>query len=473
VRSLHWKLTLSYTVITVATLVTLLLMGVVATFEVVASRLPDLLLQSLGQRAPQAAPYLAADPADAAGASAWLRRLSSTLAEDQLLQTPHVAFDVSSTGGVNALLDRHGNVIASSGGSLPPAALPVVRAALAGDARSWRLTVRLSDGSIAGAWPVRDQNRTIVGVLASEVRGIDQPTLLGESVLLTTVLAVPVAPLAAIVGTLFGLLVARGFTRRYRRVAEAVRHWSQGDLATRVPDRSRDELAEVTGQLNRMAARLHDLLEAQRQLAVYEERQRMARDLHDSVKQQVFAISTLVSSSRDLLPAGADRASACLADLDSLIVDLQREIGALVQALRPPALDGQRLDEALGQLAGRWSARTGVATDLLLDPVAGCPPVVDEALFRIGQEALANVARHSGARHVRITLSGLSDAVTLVVTDDGVGLPGEAETSGLGLRSMQERMRAVGGTLVIEGSEDAGTTVTARWSGGGNGEWRR
>lgn len=473
-RSLQWKLTLSYTVITVATLVTLLLVGVVATDEVVGARLPDILLEGLGQRAPQAAVYLTAEPPDSAGAGAWLNRMGSTVAEAQVSRTPRVAFDVTSTGGVTAVVDRRGAVIASTGGALPAVSAPIVRAALAGEVRASRLTVRLHDGSIAGAWPVRDRDGAVIGALASDVRGIDQPMLLIESILLTAALAIPVVPLAALVGTVFGFLVARGFTGRYRRVAEVVERWSRGDLTPRLRDRSRDELAVMIGHLNRMAAQLRDLLEAQRHLAVYEERQRIARDLHDSVKQQVFAISTLVSSSRDLLPGDAEAAAACLADLDTLIGDLQREIAALVQAARPPALNGQRLDEALRQLAGRWSAQTGIPATLSLDPVVGCPPSVDEALFRVGQEALANVARHSGARRVHLTLTGPAGAVMLTVADDGVGLMPAAGTSGLGLRSMRERMRAVGGTLGIEGRERAGTVVMARWDrpAGGNGEWR-
>jgi signal transduction histidine kinase len=458
-RSLQLKLTLSYTLITIATLMTLVLSGVIVAGEVVTARLPDLLVQTLGQRAAEALPYLATTPPDADGASEWLRRNGDTVLDAEVTRAPHLAFSLSSPGGLFAVVDRRGMVVASRGGRLPDAARPAVRGAVAGRPG----TVYLADGSLAGAAPVRDQKGLVVGALVTVVRGIDQPGLLAQALLFTAVLALPLAPLAAIVGTIFGFVVARGFTRRYRRVSLAVARWTEGDLAVTAAEGSRDELGHLIGRLNRMAAQIRDLLDTRQRLGVIEERQRLARDLHDSLKQQVFAISMLLNSSRELLPADPNAASARLAEVDSLVADVQRELGALLQALRPLELDGRPLGAALQRLAERWSAQTGIAAAVRVDGEPGCPPKVEEALFRVAQEALSNVARHSSAGAVELRLVGDREGVMLTVADDGVGLDREAGGAGLGLRSMQERMQAAGGTLRAGGVEGRGATITACW----------
>jgi signal transduction histidine kinase len=135
----------------------------------------------------------------------------------------------------------------------------------------------------------------------------------------------------------------------------------------------------------------------------------------------------------------------------------------VVWALRPRPLAGQPLPRALGELAGRLAEETGLQAETLVTGTARpLPAQVEEALLRVGQEALANVRKHAAASRVTVTLSYLDDAVTLDVQDDGVGFePAAAATAagGLGLGAMRERVEGLGGRLVIESAPGEGTTI--------------
>ena len=120
--------------------------------------------------------------------------------------------------------------------------------------------------------------------------------ILGISLLLFTIIA-------ALIGTLYGFLAARQPVERLNRLAEASKAWSQGDFTSIVDDSASDELAQLTHRLNNMAQQLDLLLETRREFAVLEERNRLARDLHDSVKQQAFAAAAQISGVRRLCSA--------------------------------------------------------------------------------------------------------------------------------------------------------------------------
>ncbi|HEY7832678.1 MAG TPA: sensor histidine kinase [Ktedonobacterales bacterium] len=267
--------------------------------------------------------------------------------------------------------------------------------------------------------------------------------------------------LAALVGTLTGLAVSFNLRRRLRRITLAADAWSRGDFEAVARDRSGDELGRLARDLNRMAEQVRTLLASRAELAVVEERNRLARELHDTVKQQVFAGALLVRAARTVLPRDPATAQRHLTEAENLATQTQQELIALIRALHPAAIADKGLAAVLRDYTGDWARQTGIAVDLRLQGERATPLAIEEALYRVAQEALANVARHSGARAVVLRLAWDDAALRLSVRDDGAGFdPSRAAGRGLGLASMRERVEALSGSLTLASGPD-GTTVEA------------
>ncbi|HEV2461492.1 MAG TPA: sensor histidine kinase [Ktedonobacterales bacterium] len=253
-----------------------------------------------------------------------------------------------------------------------------------------------------------------------------------------------------LIGVLTGALLSRNLTRRLHTIAEAADAWSQGDFRAAARDPSGDELGRLARDLNRMAEQVRTLLATREELAVVEERNRLARELHDTVKQHVFANALLVRAARKQLDRDPETAKRHLCEAEELAEQTQQELIALIQALRPAALADKGLVAMLGDYAREWSERSGIAVDLRVQGERATPLDVEEALYRVVQEALANIARHSGAAHAEIGLAWDDERLRLTVSDDGRGFDvADAEGKGLGLASMRERVQALGGALSL------------------------
>ncbi|GAY09374.1 two-component system sensor kinase [Pseudonocardia sp. N23] len=225
------------------------------------------------------------------------------------------------------------------------------------------------------------------------------------------------------------------------------------------------ELEETNAQLESALgenAALHSQLVAQaRQAGVQDERTRMAREIHDTIAQGLTGIVTQLEAADAAGTEDAMRDRLRIAR--GLARESLTEARRSVDALRPEPLEQAQLPEALADLVGRWSGTTGVrvrqettgATRPLL-------PDVEVAVFRVAQEALANVAKHADATTVGITLSYMDDVVVLDVRDDGRGfdLPDRAG-GGFGLTAMEQRVHRVSGTLTVESAPGEGTALSA------------
>jgi signal transduction histidine kinase len=217
--------------------------------------------------------------------------------------------------------------------------------------------------------------------------------------------------------------------------------------------------------LEELAAARAELADTARRAGVLEERQRLARELHDTVAQGLTSVVTHLEAAEQ---AVADRPDLARTHLDTARRAARDGLGELrrsVRALRPDLLDGAPLPDALRALADRWSADHGVPARIRTtgEPVP-LPPDTEVALLRTAQEALANTARHARAHRVVVSLSYLGDSVTLDVDDDGVGFagtPAPRPDGGFGLVGMRERIAAVGGRLDVESAPGEGTTVAA------------
>ena len=203
--------------------------------------------------------------------------------------------------------------------------------------------------------------------------------------------------------------------------------------------------------------------ERAQQLAAMEERQHLARELHDSVSQALYGISlgahtALVVRDRD--PAKLTEAlDYILAQADAGLTEMR----ALIFELRPESLETEGLVVALTRQATALQARHGISVEIKSSVEPDLPFEAKEALYRIAQEALHNAARHARANKVDLRLNYTAQEIVLEVADDGVGFdPTGLFVGHLGLRSMRERAMRQGGTLDIESAPGLGTRVRAR-----------
>lgn len=241
---------------------------------------------------------------------------------------------------------------------------------------------------------------------------------------------------------------------------------------------------------------------ATQEKAVHEERQRISRELHDSVSQALYGIALGARTAREMLERDIDSAEpvertepvsrvemagrtdpaavhetvaevvdlAELAELAEPIEYIRRladaaiaETRTLLCRLRPESLETEGLVAALTQHVEALRARYGIATEAKLDAEPETTPEAKHALYRIAQESLHNVAKHSQARNVRLHLLSEPGAITLTVADDGVGFDCKGSFPGhLGLLSMRERAREVGGTLNVDSRPGQGSRIRAR-----------
>jgi PAS domain S-box-containing protein len=196
--------------------------------------------------------------------------------------------------------------------------------------------------------------------------------------------------------------------------------------------------------------------------AVLEERQRLARDLHDSVTQSLYSLTLLAEAGRRLIDLDVPQAARYLSDMGEIAQQSLKEMRLLVYQLRPLALEREGLIGALQARLDSVEKRAGVEARFLIEGSLGSlPPVLEEGLFRIAQEALNNALKHAAARSVVVRLRGDDECVTLEVADDGRGsaLLATDVQGGLGLTSMRERVAQLNGTLAIESAPGRGTRV--------------
>jgi PAS domain S-box-containing protein len=200
---------------------------------------------------------------------------------------------------------------------------------------------------------------------------------------------------------------------------------------------------------------------AQSQVAV-EERQRLARELHDSVSQALFGIALGARTARDQLEPDPEAARAPLDYVLQLAEAGMAEMRALIFELRPESLEQEGIVGALAKQAAALRARHGIRVDEVFDAEPTAPFAVKEALFRIVQEALNNTAKHARASHVELRLTSTDEALIAEIRDNGAGFDAGAQFPGhLGLQSMRERASRLGGTVEIISSSGQGTIVRA------------
>jgi signal transduction histidine kinase len=205
------------------------------------------------------------------------------------------------------------------------------------------------------------------------------------------------------------------------------------------------------------------LFEESRELHVVEERNRLARDLHDSVNQTLFSLNLTAEAAADLVGRDPDRAKAEMRKVAALAQSALQEMRSLVFQLRPAALETDGIVSTLRKHVD--VARRAYGTDVTFDVIGASRlrPDVETGVFRIVQEALNNALKHSGATSIGVALMMENGLVRATVRDDGVGFDPRAlpvRAKHLGMTSMEERAQGLGGRLDVTSAPGQGTTVS-------------
>jgi PAS domain S-box-containing protein len=205
-----------------------------------------------------------------------------------------------------------------------------------------------------------------------------------------------------------------------------------------------------------------DLREQAAELAASQERAHLARELHDSVTQALFSMGLTLRTLELLLATDPEAARAKLVELRELQKDALAEMRTLIFELRPSSLESDGLVQALRTHATAVQRRTGLVVVVDAEPIDRLPLACEEALYRIGQEALHNVVKHANASNATIRIVRETDRVRLAVTDDGAGFDPDAVPRGhLGLLGMRQRVDLIGGELRVQSRAGKGTSVEA------------
>ncbi|MBN1250209.1 MAG: GAF domain-containing sensor histidine kinase, partial [Anaerolineae bacterium] len=204
------------------------------------------------------------------------------------------------------------------------------------------------------------------------------------------------------------------------------------------------------------------LYEQASRLAVIEERQRLARELHDSVTQALYGVSLYAeAAARQLGSGAAESASAYMRDVRDTAQEALREMRLLIFELRPSVLESEGLAVALQTRLESVEERAGLGVTFSVEGEAPLPADVEEGLYRIAREALNNALKHAAAHNVSVTLDQGEEHIVLEIVDDGVGFDSAAavQSGGLGLEGMAERATQMGGDLSVESEPGLGTRV--------------
>jgi signal transduction histidine kinase/streptogramin lyase len=216
---------------------------------------------------------------------------------------------------------------------------------------------------------------------------------------------------------------------------------------------------ELERQVQERMKEIEQLFEQTKELAVVEERNRLARDLHDSAKQKAFAALAQLGTAKSLVTNHALTARTHLEEAENLVYEVIQELTFLIQEMYPLALQENGLINVLREYFYEWENRNEIQLTFKVEGEPSLPLETAQAIYRIIQEALANVTRHSQAKHVAVSICYRADSIQVVIADDGQGFDPGKKLPGVGLRSMRERAGMIGGEFAADSEPGKGTKI--------------
>lgn len=278
------------------------------------------------------------------------------------------------------------------------------------------------------------------------------------------------------IGMAVGYIAAQKFQRKIDTLHLGFMQLTKGNLSVRLPIQGLDSFDRIYLDFNEMTRSLEDRMKLLQSLgeenvllqaksnedAVLEERKRLARDLHDSVSQQLFAIHMASSSLPKIVDSNLEKAKEVMEQLIQMSFMAQKQMRALIAQLRPIELDGKSIVEALDKWFPDYCKQNALQGNLDVQLKSELSEAKEHQLFLIIQEAVANIVKHASAKHVKLSLFETEAQYVLSIVDDGKGFDKKVKKTGsYGLSTMQERAMKLGGDVEILSKSGHGTRIKA------------
>ncbi|WP_217586001.1 sensor histidine kinase [Lentibacillus saliphilus] len=262
-------------------------------------------------------------------------------------------------------------------------------------------------------------------------------------------------------------------------ISVLIAQFSNGNYDSTIYSKEDNELGRLSNELNALGGKFQNQVQSLQRLAdenseftksahkaaVIEERQRLARDLHDAVSQQLFALTMMSEAALKQFDHNPELAKEQLQEVTAAAMQAQTEMRALLLHLRPVYLSGDPLSVGIQKLIMELKQKCQLEFRVDIDDNLVLPEATEEHLFRIVQEALSNILRHANASMVKLTIIDRDRDIFVHIGDDGDGFSiqenGDKKTS-YGLKTMQERVNELGGTLNVRSSKGDGTYIDIR-----------
>jgi len=476
IKRLQWKLTLGYTLVTVSALfiIELLFFMGLARFAQNQPDIPLAAIRIIREESKVLIPALTEDPPDQNEIREWISQIRSPggrlyEAEYGSDEDMGIAIPYSLKRSVIVILDDSGIVLASTKSDLIEEDVSIFTSV---STEETALLNRIEDihvdtnemfyisedKKMTIAVPIID-NEEIAGVIFARMAPISflETLQLGLEAFIPSI--VFFFSIAGFIGIFFGMIMARQLSRRLNKLSTAASAWGQGDFSTHIIDNRGDEISDLAHGLNTMSLELQQMMETKQELAAFEERNRLARDLHDSVKQQVFAITMTLGAANALWEENPDQARRELESANQLSRQAQSELSALIHTLRPVELKDMGLVDAMREHINAWEKRSKIPTIFQVEGKGKMFKETEQALFRITQEALSNINKHSHATAASVILHFNTSQLIMEISDNGRGFDTTQENRGMGLHSMRERIQAEGGRMETVSSKNNGTRL--------------
>lgn len=282
-----------------------------------------------------------------------------------------------------------------------------------------------------------------------------------------------------IIAVYTGFKASSNMKQRVDYLSVLITHYANGNYASRVHFTEEDEITRVSHELNELGAKLESQVHFLQRLAdektayakkayhvaTIEERQRLARELHDSVSQQLFALTMMAEASANQFDLNPAIAKEHLEEVIQAGHTAQKEMRALLLHLRPVYLSGESLPNGIKKLVAEIEQKSDLIFHMFIDEALVLAETIEENVFRIIQEAFANIIRHAHATEVKLEINKKESELFIHLRDNGKGFNISTETNqtmSYGLKTMRERAEELGGTFAIRSDKDSGTYIDIR-----------